>query len=252
MSLLAVDVGNTNITFGLFQGRRLVRTWRCETGKMPARRRCGGGAGWFDGKMVRKPDGIIVSSVVPEIDGAIKKILKKKFGITPVFVTHKNAGVKIGYPRSREIGADRLVDAVATWQKYRVACIVVDFGTATTLEYIDKKGVYWGGPIAPGLKTANKILYDAASKLPLVKIIKTKKMIPTTTAGAIQSGLYHGYIGMIEHLIKKTVKEVGGRPRIIATGGFAPLIAKGMSITNQHEPNLTLEGLRIIWSRLNS
>lgn len=241
MSLLAVDVGNTNITFGLFDGRRLVRTWRCETGEI---------ARWPDSEMVRWPEGIIVSSVVPEIDGRIEKTLKKKFGVEPIFVTHKNAGIKIGYPRPREIGADRLVDAVAAWKKYRTACIVVDFGTATTLEYIDKKGVYWGGPIAPGLETASKILYEAASKLPLVKIIKTEKMIPSTTIGAIQSGLYHGYIGMIEHLIKKTVKEVSGRPKIIATGGLAPLIAKGTGMFDEVDLHLTLKGLRIIGCRL--
>lgn len=241
--LLAVDVGNTNITFGVFDGRKLIKMWRCVTHKVPV----------LIGKDIAskasktsKVSSIIVSSVVPEIDRALKKALKKKFKVTPLFVTYKNAGIKIGYPRPREIGADRLVDAVAAWKKYGRACIIVDFGTATTLDYIDAKGFYRGGAIAPGIHLSGKALYEAASKLPRITIRPVNKMIPRTTKMAMQAGLYQGYIGMVEHLIKRTIKEVGGKPLIIATGGLAPLIAKGTRLFDKIEPNLTLEGLLLV------
>ena len=188
-------------------------------------------------------DHVVVSSVVPEIDRALKKALKKKFGVAPLFVTYKNAGIKIGYPKPKEIGADRLVDAAAAWKKYGRACIIVDFGTATTLDYIDANGFYRGGAIAPGIHLSKKALYEAASKLPKIKIEPAVKMIPTTTKMAMQTGLYQGYIGMVEHLVRRTVKEAGGKPLIIATGGLASLFAKGTKLFDRIDPCLTLEGL---------
>lgn len=244
--LLALDVGNTNITFGLFRGRRLIRKWRCPTDKT---------GGLIISRIGRlrhlKPDGIIVSSVVPEIDRALRASLKKKFGVTPLFVTHKNAGIKIGYPRPKEIGADRLVDAVAAWDKYRTACIIIDFGTATTLDYVDSSGSYRGGSIAPGINLASKALYDAASKLPRIRIRAVRRMLPRSTVEAMQSGVYQGYIGLVERLARLTIKETGSRPKIIATGGLAPLIIKGMELKAVHEPDLTLNGLQRIWSRVS-
>lgn len=242
--LLAIDVGNTNITFGLFKGRRLIRQWRAPTRNAPSP--C-----WFLPCLPKhKVDGVIVSSVVPELDSSLRTAVKKRYGQKPVFVDHKNAGVKIAYPRPKEIGADRLVNAAAALKKYHPPFIIVDFGTATTFDYIDRRGRYLGGPIAPGIKTAAKILYDAASKLPEVKVVRTTRMLPNSTAAAIQTGIYQGYIGLIERLIKLTAKESGCRPKIIATGGLATLVAKGTSLIKKIAPSLTLEGLQIIWDSL--
>lgn len=238
--LLAMDMGNTSTTFGLFKGARLVKVWRRPTGKMVR---------WPDGKMAKKVRGIIISSVAPGVNACVRKAIQRTFGIKPVFVTPKNCGIKIGYSKPREVGADRLVDAVAAWHKYKKACIVVDFGTATTLEYIDDKGTYWGGPIAPGLGIANKVLYEAAARLPMTELVPSHRMLPRTTKEAIQTGVYQGYIGLVEHLIRKMVKEVGGRPKVIATGGLAPLIKKGTKIFDDVDPLLTLKGLKIIWNK---
>ncbi len=193
-----------------------------------------------------KPRHCIISSVVPEIDKIFRAAIRRTFNIDPIFVNYKNAGIKIGCGHSKEIGADRLVDAVAAWKKYRTACIIVDLGTATTLDYVDKKGVYWSGAIAPGIGVVNNALYNATSKLPRIKIKPVKRMIPNSTVEAIQIGIFEGYIGLIERLIKKTIKEVGGRPKVIATGGFAKLIAKKINTIQKTEPDITLEGLRII------
>jgi type III pantothenate kinase len=245
MTILAIDIGNTSASFGLFNRKRLVKKWRCETDKILK---------FVAKRNVRPPklDGIIISSVVPSLDANIFAALKKKFGTKPIFITHKNSGIKIGYSKPKEIGADRLADAVAAWEKYKKACIIVDFGTATTLDYIDNAGFYWGGPIAPGIGVANEALYMSAAKLPRAKILPIKKMIPSSTVKAMQSGIYQGYIGLVERLVKMTIKEVGGRPKIIATGGLSPLIKKGTGIFNIVDPLLTLKGLQIIWSKLNS
>lgn len=258
--LLTIDIGNTITTFGLFKGKRLVRVWRSPTRKFGNSPACRQGReickfttrqfSEFTNSQIHEFTGVIISSVVPKVNASMRKVIQRAFGLKPVFVTHKNAGVKIGYSKPREIGADRLVDAAASWHKYKKACIVVDFGTATTLEYIDDKGAYWGGPIAPGLGIANKVLYEAAARLPMTKLIPSCRMLPKTTEQAIQTGVYQGYIGLVEHLIRKMIKEVGGRPIIIATGGLAPLIKKGTNIFDEVDPLLTLKGLQIIWSKL--
>lgn len=233
--LLAIDIGNTSTSFGLFRGERLVKYWRHETKKI--------------GK-TRGIDAVIVSSVVPEVDKGVQKIVQRLFKLKPIFVTYKNAGIEIGYPRPKEIGADRLAACLAAWEKYHTACIIVDFGTATTLDYVDKSGIYWGGPIAPGIGIANEALYQAASKLPRIKIAIRGKMLPSSTKEAVQTGVYQGYIGLVERLIRRTIKEVGGCPLIIATGGYAPLIMNGTKTIRYYEPHLILEGLKTIWERL--
>ncbi|MBI2974745.1 MAG: type III pantothenate kinase [Deltaproteobacteria bacterium] len=245
MAILALDIGNTSTSFGLFSRKHWVKKWRCETRevlKFAAK----------PNKTLSNLDGIIISSVVPSLNTKISATLKKKFKIKPVFITHKNSGIKIGYPKPKEIGADRLADAVAAWERYKKACIIVDFGTATTLDYIDSSGFYRGGPIAPGIIVANEALYMSAAKLPRAKVRPTQKMIPSSTVQAMQSGIYQGYIGLVERLVKMTAEEVGGRPKIIATGGLSPLIKKGTGIFDAVDPLLTLKGLQIIWSKLNS
>jgi type III pantothenate kinase len=243
--LLAIDIGNTSTAFGLFRGKRLVKAWRCAT------KRVIDGIKFIKGKKGGDVGAVVIASVVPRVNARVKQVIVKKFGVRPLFVTHKNAGIEIGYLRPREVGADRLVDAVAAWRRYKKACIVVDFGTATTLEYIDGNGIYWGGPIAPGIGIANRVLYEAAERLPMTRLVPGGRMLPRSTREAIQTGVYQGYIGLVEHLVRKMVREVGGRPKVIATGGLAPLIKKGTDLFDDVDPLLTLKGLQMIWGALN-
>lgn len=241
VKILAIDIGNTNITFGVFNGKRLIKEWRAVTGSK------------IDKGLAKKLkgthlDGVIVGSVVPEIDKYIRLTIRKLTGVEPLFVTHKNAGIKIGYSRPHEVGADRLINVAGAYHKYKKAMIIIDFGTATTLDYINKKGTYFGGAIAPGIGLANSILFERTSKLPRARIKVIKKTLPSSTVEAMQIGVYQGYIGLVERLVKKMVAHVGGRPRIIATGGLAKLISKGTDFFDSVEPSLTLEGLLRIYN----
>ena len=239
--ILAIDVGNTNVTVGLFRDKKLAKKWRFVTDPQICKD--------FIRKFKRvNLDGVIIGSVVPEINKHIESAILRIKGIKPIFVTHKNAGVKIGYSRPHEIGADRLINVAGAYYKYKNAMIIVDFGTATTLDYIDKDGFYKGGAIAPGLALANNILFERTSKLPLAGIKVIKKALPSSTVEAMQIGVYQGYIGLVERLVKNMVGHVGGRPRIIATGGLAKLISKGTDIFDSIEPDLTLKGLLRIYN----
>ncbi len=241
--LLTVDIGNTSISFGAFDGKRLVRQWRMATRKTDGRtlRRSLG--------TVKSVQGVCVSSVVPRLNPIVRRAVKKLFGCKVLFVTATNAGIKILHYNRRQIGADRLVDAVAAFELYRKPLIIIDFGTATTFDYVTAKGEYGGGVIAPGIGIINDALSKMTAKLPKVPIKKTNKIIGQNTKAAIQSGVFHGYVGLVDHIVEKLKKEVGGKSKIIATGGLAKLIAGHTAMIDIVRPALTLEGLRIIWRR---
>lgn len=243
--LLVVDIGNTHATCGLYLDEELVKAWRAETSKP---------ASSLAQRVLRGAprsgvSGVCVSSVVPWADTPLRREIKDRLACEVLFATAETTGVPIIKCRKDEVGADRLVNAVAAYEKYRKALIIVDFGTATTFDVITAKGEYAGGAIAPGVHLANRSLSDYTAKLPRADIKKTPRVIGYRTVESMQSGVFHGYVGMVNHLVDNIKKEMRSRPKVIATGGLANLIASSTSVIDDVHPNLTLEGLRLVWNR---
>lgn len=224
--LLAIDIGNTNIVCGLFDGDTLQKTWRQKT-SLPF---------LCDEQGI---DDVIVSSVVPDKNQEISDFFEGKI----TFVTNDNAGVTVNLDNPEEVGADRLVNAVAVNALYNKPAIIVDFGTATTFDVVDGQGAYHGGIIAPGINLSLKALGDAAANLPVLKVEKPPQVVGKNTVDAMQSGVYWGYIGLIEGNIKRIQEEIGEDCTVIATGGLAPLFAEGTDMLPIIDPDLTLKGL---------
>lgn len=231
--ILAIDVGNTNIVTALYNRTEQQNLWRVETSKP------------LDDvfQEIDHVDGVIVSSVVPNVNDSLMAAAKKHLSVTPIFVTHDNAGIEIDLDNPNEVGADRLVNAVAVLAEYNKPAIIVDFGTATTFDVVDGQGRYAGGVIAPGINLSLSALEQAAAKLPDIKIEKPNQVIGKNTIDAMQSGIYWGYIGLIEGTIKRIEGELGQECLIIATGGLAPLFAKGTDKIETIDGDLTLKGL---------
>ncbi|MBI2346788.1 MAG: type III pantothenate kinase [Deltaproteobacteria bacterium] len=250
--LLAIDIGNSNIVFGLFDEEKVRSEWRADTRRdltvadLAKELRRGLHSGGIPSGEI---GAAIVCSVVPPLDTAIAGAAKQVTGQTVLFVDHTNAGVPIKYPHPEEVGADRLADAAGAYDKYGGPCIVVDFGTATTFDYIDGDGAYHGGPIAPGLALGSDALAAAAAKLDRTPIAATEHLLPRTTSEAIQAGVFHGHVGLAQYLISRLTEDVGGHPKTIATGGLASLIAPHCPLIAVVDPRLTLDGLRVIWKR---
>jgi type III pantothenate kinase len=251
--LLVIDIGNTNTSLGVFDGENLVANWRLTT----ARERTGDEWGVHTRNLFalasldfKSIDAIAIASVVPPLNFTLKRMAEVYFQVTPLFVDHTiETGVPILYQPPADVGADRIVDAVAAIHKYGAPCIVVDFGTATTFDAINATGEYLGGVITPGITISSDALFERAAKLPRVEIKRPQKVIGSATVEAMQSGLYHGYIGLVDGILRRMIAELGGAPRVIATGGLAPLIAKGSEFIETVDETLTLEGLRLVYER---
>ncbi len=253
--LLVIDVGNTNTSLGVFRGSELVAHWRLTTNRARTVDEYGVHARnlfEFAGLDFKAISAIAIASVVPPLNYTLKTMAETYFNLSPVFVdSDTDTGLTILYEPASDVGADRIVDAVAAIEKYGSPCIIVDFGTATTFDVINDKGEYLGGVITPGIMISSDALFERAAKLPRVDIKRPQKVVGSSTTTAMQSGLYHGYTALVDGVLRKIIDEVGGAnpPRVIATGGLAPLIATGSDYIEHVDDTLTLDGLRLIYER---
>ena len=252
--LLAIDAGNSNITLAVFYGEQLQVHWRLATNV--ARTSDDYGAALrnlFQLADLKEKDleAIIIASVIPALNLTLERMSETYFKLTPIFVDHTTrTGLRINYDSPADLGADRIVDAVAAIAKYGAPCIVVDFGTATTFNAINVAGEFVGGAISPGLMTCSEALFARAAKLPRVEFAKPASAIGSSTVTAMQSGLYYGYAGLVDGMLQQMIAELGAAPRVIATGGLAHSIAPASQFISEVDDTLTLEGLRLVYERI--
>ncbi len=267
--LLVLDVGNTNTVLGVFarvakvhpggdtdeipRYERLLAHWRVATSRTSTVDEYGvlfrnlfSMAGLEAGGI----HGIVISSVVPPLDPVLRQVCERYFNLRPLFI---EPGVKTGMPvhydNPAEVGADRIVNGVAAFEKYGGPCVIVDFGTATTFDCVSAKGEYLGGVICPGIGISADALFERTARLPRVEIRKPARVIGTNTVGSLQSGLYHGYLGLVDGILELLLAELGAETRVVATGGLGPMIGTGSKHIKHVDELLTLDGLRIIYER---
>jgi type III pantothenate kinase len=248
--LLVIDVGNTNTVVGVFDGEKLVQSWRVRTVANHTVDEYGMliYSLYKSSKIsTRSIRDIIISCVVPPMLNILEPLCEKYFHVKPLIVEPGiKTGMPIHYDNPREVGADRIVNAVAAFEKYKTDLIIVDFGTATTFDYVSVKGEYLGGCIAPGIVISSEALFERASKLPRVEFKKPKTIIAKDTISSMQAGIMFGYAGLVDGIVERIKAEVKSNPKVIATGGLAGVIAPETRSIEIVEENLTLEGLRII------
>lgn len=253
MLILVLDVGNTNTVLGVYDNETLKYHWRIETSRNKTEDEFGMVIkGLFEHEELTfsEIEGIIISSVVPPIMFALERMCMKYFSIKPLIVGPGiKTGLNIKYENPREVGADRIVNAVAGIHDYGSPLVIVDFGTATTYCYINEKNQYMGGAIAPGISISTEALYTRAAKLPRIEITRPDDIIGKNTVSAMQAGILFGYVGQVEGIVKRIKNQSKEAPTVIATGGLASLIAKESDCIDTVDPFLTLRGLKLIYER---
>lgn len=251
--ILVVDVGNTNIVLGLYEGKTLAHHWRLSTNRSSTVDEYGvliSNLFQLAGVRAAQVEGVILSCVVPPLMNTLERLFTKYLGKEALIVGPGiKTGLNIRYENPREVGADRIVNAVAGIEKYGTPLVVVDFGTATTFDYIDASGSYLGGSIVPGIGISAEALYQRAAKLPRIELSVPKAVIGRNTVAAMQSGIIFGYAGQVDGIVSRIAKEFGVQPKVVATGGLAELIAGESESIEVVDPLLTLEGLRIVYER---
>lgn len=249
--LLVIDIGNTNTSLGIFQGEKLLNTWRMVTAIHRTEDEYATLVLNFlhhQGVHISDIEGIAMCSVVPPMITTFEQLFQRYLHISPlVMAAGIKSGVRIRMDNPREVGGDRIVNAAAAHHLYRGPVIITDLGTATTFDTVSKEGDYLGGAIAPGLVTAAEALFIRAAMLPRVELTKPKHAIGTNTTAALQSGIVYGYVGLIEGLVAHIQKELGEKALVVATGGYAELMAKETPVIDIVNPDLTLIGLRLIY-----
>jgi type III pantothenate kinase len=255
--LLAIDIGNSNVVLGVFQGPDLLESWRLAT----MRERTADELGLLvdalfahsriDKVAVRS---IILGSVVPPLTGTMQEMIERYFGVIALTIEPgTKTGMPILYEQPAEVGADRIVNGIAAYEKFgrsaRRPLVVVDFGTATTFDAISPDGEYLGGAICPGVQISADALFQRAARLPRIDVRKPAQTIGRTTIGAMEAGLFYGYVGLVEGLVRRMSAELGNRAVCVATGGLARTIAPETPLIDHVDPDLTLHGLRIVWER---
>lgn len=251
--LIVFDIGNTTTDIGLFQGKKLQANWKIKSDREKTADEYGLMLigllthGRFSAQKIK---GAIISSVVPPLTPVIQAACEKFFQVKPLVVGPGiKTGIPILYENPAEVGADRIVVACAAFDKYGGPCLVVDFGTATTFDAVSERGEYLGGAIAPGIQISAEALYLRTARLPRIEVRKPKSAIGRTTVSSMQSGLYFGYIGLVRNIIAGISSELPSKPKVIATGGLAGLLAGDIPEIEYHEPDLVLQGLRLIYQK---
>jgi type III pantothenate kinase len=251
--LLAIDIGNTTVALGVFQGKALVRDWKVRS----EREKTADEYGVLMLELLRAAglnpasvEGVIISSVVPPLTPSFQSLSQNLFGLKALVVgPGLKTGLPILYENPAEVGADRVVASLAAFEKYGGPAIVIDFGTATTFDAVSARGEYLGGAIAPGIQISAEALYLRTAKLPRIEVAKPKKAIGKTTVASMQSGIYFGYIGLVNNIIGEISRELGSDPQIVVTGGFAAHLGPEIRVSHHQEPHLVLEGLRLIYEK---
>lgn len=252
--LFVLDVGNTNTVLGVFENDELKHDWRIKTDRHKTEDEYGILIkSLFEHKGMALEDitGVIISSVVPPIMYSLEKMSRDYFQMDPLIVGESpvHTSLKMDYPNPKEIGADRIVNAVAAIEEYGAPLIIIDFGTATTFCYINGDKAYAGGVISPGITISMEALYSKASKLPKIEIQQPDHVIGTSTVGAMQSGVFYGYVAQVDGIVKRIQQDINKKMTVIATGGLSPLIGNASATIQHVDPDLTLKGLHLIYHK---
>ena len=252
--ILTLDIGNTNIKTALFEGAEMAHYWRISTSLSKTSDEYGillMNMFAHEGVKPEEVEGIVISSVVPTINFTIEHMCQNYFHMQPMMVAPGiKTGINIKYENPRELGSDRIANAVAAYAQYGGPCIFIDFGTATTFGVVDENGSFLGGSIFPGIKVASEALVSGTAKLPRFAIEKPESVIGRTTLTNLQSGMYYGYVGLVKHIVQKMKQELGRQDAIVvATGGMALLISEESKVIDKLDGLLTLKGLRMLYER---
>ncbi|NPV92586.1 MAG: type III pantothenate kinase [Firmicutes bacterium] len=254
--VLVFDVGNTNIVMGVYEQKHLLTHWRISTDRQKTADEYAvlfKNLFDFQGLDMREVTAVVISSVVPPLNFVLEETSSRYFGVEPLVVgPGVKTGISLKYENPREVGADRVVNAVAAFERYGGPVIVVDFGTATTFCAISSHGVYLGGAIAPGIGISTEALFQRAAKLPRIELVRPKSVIGRNTISSMQSGVIFGFIGQVDGIVERIKAELGEDAKVVATGGLAELIATDSHTIDVVDPQLTLEGLRLIYEKNRS